>query len=81
MMISINQIKIKKLEIYQLSIFTIILSKLLQTIYVLDNPIILQYYLEFYNFLRVFGVDFTLPEPSQLGHRFLKSPLPVAPEP
>lgn len=47
----------------------------------LNNPIILPYYLEFCNFLRVFGVDFTLPEPSQFGHRFLKSPLPVAPEP
>lgn len=32
-------------------------------------------------FFRVSGVDLTFPDPLQFGHRFLKSPLPVAPEP
>jgi hypothetical protein len=30
---------------------------------------------------RVCGVELTFPAPSQFGHRFLKSPLPIAPEP
>jgi len=30
---------------------------------------------------RVCGVELTFPAPSQFGHRFLKSPSPIAPEP
>jgi len=50
-------------------------------VFVLDNSIMMSCQLEFLINFRVFAVELTFPAPSQFGHRFLKSPLPVAPEP
>lgn len=45
-------------------------------------PLIMtQYQVASLIFFRVSGVDLTFPDPLQFEHRFLKSPLPVAPEP
>jgi len=43
--------------------------------------IMMPYQVESLSNFRVCGVDLTFPAPSQFGHRFLKSPSPVAPEP
>jgi len=43
--------------------------------------IMMPYQVESLSNFRVCGVYLTFPAPSQFGHRFLKSPSPVAPEP